>query len=654
MSTPIAERLALLERAHNLYAHGGMTQRAYKAMCAEINNGTPSQTIMMDTPPAKRLLRSSPSLPGSASSESSAKNDGGRLTSFFTYFVKKGDEFVVATPPIPSASFTCKGCDKSFERSSGLATHQKTCPRHLHLQGIEEGDEDGNVEGGTSKLASLLGQQARGGAGGGRRAGDNKEQEQGEEEEEEAEGEEDEEDEEEEEEKEDVEQKKRKREFKHRFQYELQYKEDVITEILDRERKGEKGVQAAVADANGIPRQNVNLWMKNREKILEAAADRLKRCYKRVGKTVKYSEMEETLVREMKMRREKGLRVTEMWLRVRARVLSGDPNFKASHGWMVRFAWRARISPRRKTNIKKKKVEDRLPTLQKWHSDLVSKVILSGDNPDPKWGRFKPEERVNVDQVPLPFVYRYDTTWEPTGAKTVWLAQPAPGLDKRMCTLQVPIVTEGEQPRPALIFRGKGLRISRAEKEAYHPDVDIYWQEKAWVDRDIAMKWLENTWKPFVSKHPDRNYVLFLDCLDAHVRGPLFALLLRIADSPFFFHFHQVCEDFRKGLSKLRTLAWYGPGGCTDLWQPVDQGLGRLFKVEISKQQQEWLERDEENLEKWENGKITASERRVLITHWVGEAAKKVYSDKETIRRFMQRGEAGLGEGDGREKNKHY
>ena len=61
------------------------------------------------------------------------------------------------------------------------------------------------------------------------------------------------------------------------------------------------------------------------------------------------------------------------------------------------------------------------------------------------------------------------------------------------------------------------------------------------------------------------------------------------------------------------------PPETTDLTQAVDNGLGRLQKYLIGVQLDEWLE-EEENLEKWENGKITASEKRILITKWVGEA----------------------------------
>jgi hypothetical protein len=53
-------------------------------------------------------------------------------------------------------------------------------------------------------------------------------------------------------------------------------------------------------------------------------------------------------------------------------------------------------------------------------------------------------------------------------------------------------------------------------------------------------------------------------------------------------------------------------------------------------QQDEWL-MDEDNLEKW-TGKMCASERRVLMTHWLGEAAREVNdpANESTLRKYFE------------------
>ena len=47
--------------------------------------------------------------------------------------------------------------------------------------------------------------------------------------------------------------------------------------------------------------------------------------------------------------------------------------------------------------------------------------------------------------------------------------------------------------KPAIIFRGKGVRISRDEICAYHPGVDVYWQVNVWVDTDFCVNLADKT-----------------------------------------------------------------------------------------------------------------------------------------------------------------
>ena len=42
----------------------------------------------------------------------------------------------------------------------------------------------------------------------------------------------------------------------------------------------------------------------------------------------------------------------------------------------------------------------------------------------------------------------------------------------------------------------------------------------------------------------------------------------------------------------------------------------------MGKEEEEWLE-DDENLSKWENNELTASDRRILIGQWYVKAFKK-------------------------------
>jgi hypothetical protein len=124
------------------------------------------------------------------------------------------------------------------------------------------------------------------------------------------------------------------------------------------------------------------------------------------------------------------------------------------------------------------------------------------------------------------------------------------------------------------------------------------------MDRPTAIGWFDGVWKPFCDTLPSgEERLLFLDNLDAHVHMPFRATLK----------------------AQTNTLAWMLPSSCTDIVQPVDAGAGKLMKFLYKTSQDEWLDLDH-NLELWEGGKMTASQRRVLFTRWVGEARRRAAS----------------------------
>ena len=75
---------------------------------------------------------------------------------------------------------------------------------------------------------------------------------------------------------------------------------------------------------------------------------------------------------------------------------------------------------------------------------------------------------------------------------------------------------------------------------------------------------------------------------------------------------------------------------ATDIWQPVDNGYGALYKRLIGNIQDEWLE-SQENIDLWlgnSEKKLTTSERRILMTHWVGEAYERLQSEEYNQTRY--------------------
>ena len=194
------------------------------------------------------------------------------------------------------------------------------------------------------------------------------------------------------------------------------------------------------------------------------------------------------------------------------------------------------------------------------------------------FGRFPLHTPYCVDQVPLPFVIGNDKTFETIGSKSVVITQPTDGLEKRQATLQLcfrPVQTDQNgdpveeanavQPRACVIFRGKGVRIKASERAAWAPDVDVLFQENAWVNRAIAVKWTELTWARQIAQcHTPMTVegtvsgertILFADNLEA-----------------------QTCALFKEAIEKFKTSLFFYPPNETDVLAPLDAGFGKDVK----------------------------------------------------------------------------
>ena len=207
-------------------------------------------------------------------------------------------------------------------------------------------------------------------------------------------------------------------------------------------------------------------WAHEETKIKKSSKGS-KHCRHAKGGT--YEKMEEVLVKEFLDLREKGLRVRGYWFKVRAKQLmeemEPETKFAASDGWFTRFKARHSVSLRRPTNASQKAAGDKEGCIQAFHHQL-RKLAAPADGEEVRdVGRFCLHQIANMDQTPLPFCFTDGTTYDQTGAQTVWVRGAASGLDKRQCTVQLTIFADGvARVKPLIIFRGKGARITFLEK----------------------------------------------------------------------------------------------------------------------------------------------------------------------------------------------
>jgi hypothetical protein len=137
-----------------------------------------------------------------------------------------------------------------------------------------------------------------------------------------------------------------------------------------------------------------------------------------------------------------------------------------------------------------------------------------------KWGRWLPHQRWNVDQVPCALNPGKEYTYEKKGANRIWIASRKNGDDKREFTLHLMVHLDAEkpQPKPTIIFRGTGKRISKLERDLYDENVIVMFQPKACADTDLCQKWAAD-WLPKLVNVQEEN-VLFCDNLGGQTSLP--------------------------------------------------------------------------------------------------------------------------------------
>ena len=95
----------------------------------------------------------------------------------------------------------------------------------------------------------------------------------------------------------------------------------------------------------------------------------------------------------------------------------------------------------------------------------------------------------------------------------------------------------------------------------------------------------------------------------------------------------QQTDDGKALLQKKSTELVNVPPGCTSRVQLLDVSFNKPFKDVVRQQFEKHLE---ENLQRYIEWKIIASERRVLVFKWVGKAQTEVGSNRNMVLRSFK------------------
>ena len=262
-----------------------------------------------------------------------------------------------------------------------------------------------------------------------------------------------------------------------------------------------------------------------------------------------------------KDRRDKKKRIGRQWpernYRVQLRELGWvtlADHFRASADWLSRFCRRNRIALKRCNNWKSMPPAEKVLKFQRYFPALIRDVR-------PEWQLgFIWEETfariwVNGGQVPFPFFNGKQETYTFQDPARVDIANGGDDCTKRIGTLQLAVrcvpTTAGLlhlQPRAAMVFRGKGT-VLKKERHLYHPNVDVYFQRKAWVDGVTHVDWILKTLGPNLKSAVNH----FLPNASASVKERV--LQYYICDNLSA----HTSRETRTTLSKYHTKPWFPP-----------------------------------------------------------------------------------------------
>ncbi|XP_068696877.1 uncharacterized protein [Montipora foliosa] len=277
--------------------------------------------------------------------------------------------------------------------------------------------------------------------------------------------------------------------------------------------------------------------------------------------------MEKKLFEEFQELRGKGVKVKEWWFRSRCKQLMAELHpgveFKMSNHWFDRFKSRYDISLRRPTNAAQKQSETLRTSIQQFHRYLrrtatVKATELEGVQ-EGIVGPWELRDIANMDQTPLQFCFNTKgATYAERGEK----AQD----------------NEFQTEKRGSMIRESWSSSKRTRGERRN-------------DGLLAQKYVEE------AKHvwSTTRYLLIYDAHRAQTTERVKTILT------------QECK------TTLRLV----PPGPTSKVQPLDVTFNAEFKKSVDRLATEHLST---NPEQFMTGKVTAGDRRVLFTKWVGTA----------------------------------
>ena len=171
-----------------------------------------------------------------------------------------------------------------------------------------------------------------------------------------------------------------------------------------------------------------------------------------------------------------GIAVSGLMLRLKAKELADNPEFKASLGWYQNWKRRHSVSMRTKTTLAQRLLNDMEEKIVKFHRF----VIAARQRCDYPLSRI-----FNMDETPMCFKLPSTRSLEFSGNRTVPVKSC--GAEKRTFTVTLGVAADGTKLPPAVKFKGVRTPCDLVVPSS----VRVSFHKKGWMDEQGIYLWNE-------------------------------------------------------------------------------------------------------------------------------------------------------------------
>ncbi|KFM61528.1 Pogo transposable element with KRAB, partial [Stegodyphus mimosarum] len=363
--------------------------------------------------------------------------------------------------------------------------------------------------------------------------------------------------------------------MKHRRSFTAEFKLKVV-------EKAEKDGNREAGRYFEVDEKAVRNWRKQKDVLKSMGRKRSNRHGK-----VKWTALEENLLRWVLDQRNAGRSISTVKIRLRAKSMAEDmqiTDFKGGINWVYRFMRRKNLRVRSRTTLCQA-VPDDVDEKKASFLQFTRKLIAEG--------KYSLKNVINMDEVPLTFDCPPNRTVDTCGVKTISIITT--GQEKTQFTVMLACCADGTKLKPLLIFKRKTI-----PKENFPRSVVIRCNEKGWCNEDIMLDWFQEVWKKREGAFFNSKGVLIMDSMRAHIKDSVKA------------------EAKKKNIGAELSVI---PGGLTKILQPLDISVNKSFKSHVRACWEIWMS---EGLHTFTKGGNMRRASYTEVAEWVDKSWKSV------------------------------